>query len=230
MNLQQSRTTSLVETTLNTASGFALSLVAQWYFLVLVKGLPMTWGDNLEFAGIMTAVSIARGFAWRRLFEKLRASYRLSAFLLAVIAERQRQIEAEGFDRAHDDAHAPGELARAAAAYLYAGSVTDHRTRHALGSWRDDSEEAPVMAALVVKELWPWEREWWKPRPDDRRRDLVRGCALGVAEGEHMERRRRRRDQPRPPDDIPPPARRDLSQARFTRDGVIDPLNAEASS
>lgn len=32
-----------------------------------------------------------------------------------IAAERQRQIDAEGFDAAHDDEHTDGELANAAA-------------------------------------------------------------------------------------------------------------------
>ena len=40
----------------------------------------------------------------------------------AIAAERQRQIEAEGWTPGHDDTHDRGELARAAACYaLHAG-------------------------------------------------------------------------------------------------------------
>jgi len=35
---------------------------------------------------------------------------------------------------------------------------------------------------------WPWSRDWWKP--DSMRRDLVKACALIVAEGERVDRNR----------------------------------------
>jgi hypothetical protein len=35
-----------------------------------------------------------------------------------IAAERQRQIDAEGYDAAHDDAHDNGDIAEAALAYL----------------------------------------------------------------------------------------------------------------
>lgn len=34
--------------------------------------------------------------------------------------------------------------------------------------------------------LWPWDREWWKPK--DRRRNLVRAAALLIAEIERLDR------------------------------------------
>lgn len=186
MNLKQSRTTSFLESALNTGSGFLLSLVCQWAFLVLVLGLPMTWFGNLSFAVLMTVVSLARSYLWRRYFEARRASFTLSPFVLAVLAERQKQIEIDGYTTAHDDEHAPGEIAAAGAAYLYAGSIVDRRQREQLPFALDSGRSGGV-----VRTLWPWNHEFWKPRVDDRRRDLVKGCALGIAEGDRMERSRR---------------------------------------
>lgn len=197
MNLKQPRTTSLNESLLNTGSGFGLSLFFQWLFLVVIIGLPMTWDINLGFALVMTVVSVARGFLWRRYFESRRISFKLSPFLLAVIAERQRQIDVEGYDAAHDDDHADGECARAGAAYLFAGSIADRAHRELLP--RCDALDVRFAAdgAVTIRRLWPWDWEFWKPKADDRRRDLVRGCALGLAEGEKLERKRRlrRREQ-----------------------------------
>jgi len=37
-------------------------------------------------------------------------------------------------------------------------------------------------------ESWLWGPEWWKPSSDDPRRDLVKGCALLLAEIERIDR------------------------------------------
>lgn len=87
--------------------------------------------------------------------------------LFAIIAERDRQIRKEGFDRFHDDHHGEGELAMAAACY-------------AENSVDPDGSTNPVPA------LWPWNDSWWKP--SDRRRDLVKAGALILAEIERLDR------------------------------------------
>lgn len=51
-----------------------------------------------------------------------------------VLAERQRQVSAEGWTPEHDDKYQSGELVRAAAAY-----------------------------ALQSPDFWPWPMPWWKP-------------------------------------------------------------------
>jgi hypothetical protein len=78
-----------------------------------------------------------------------------------VVAERRRQVEAEGWTAEHDDEHTDGELVDAAACYLiYRGGHTPHR--------------------------WPWSREWWKPK--GHRRNLARAGALILAEIERIDR------------------------------------------
>lgn len=52
-----------------------------------------------------------------------------------IAAERQRQIDEEGWTPEHDDTHAQGEMASAAACYC-------------LGTLR----------------YWPWAPAWWKPK------------------------------------------------------------------
>jgi hypothetical protein len=82
-----------------------------------------------------------------------------------VMAERQRQISAEGWTPEHDDAEEPGgALAVAAACY-------------ALG--------ATFVSGSDV-DIWPWDRDWWKPR--DARSNLVRAGALILAEIERLDR------------------------------------------
>lgn len=77
-----------------------------------------------------------------------------------IAAERQRQIEAEGWTPEHDDAHRDHSLAGAAACY-------------ALGS----------------KLNWPasWDDRWWKPS-ENRRRNLVKAGALIAAEIDRLDR------------------------------------------
>ncbi|MER1063009.1 hypothetical protein AAA605_12430 [Pseudomonas aeruginosa] len=91
---------------------------------------------------------------------------------LDVQAERRRQVEAEGWTPEHDDEHADGQMAQAAGCYaLHAGGIgTD---------WPDGLQNG---AAL----FWPWDRDSWKPTTP--RRDLVKACALALAEIERLDR------------------------------------------
>jgi hypothetical protein len=166
--MKQSRLMSMLEISLSTAAGFGLSLLLQWLILPVLVGVPIALHTNLAFAGIMTVASLVRGFVLRRVFEAMHIRRPLSAFMRAVIAERFRQIEQEGWSTDHDDKHFRGELAQAGAAYLvHAGT---------------ESQTAP--------HDWPWSHHWWKPA--GYRRDLVRGVALAIAEGERFDRLRGR--------------------------------------
>lgn len=84
-----------------------------------------------------------------------------------VLAERRRQIEAEGFDANHDDMYVHGGLRRAAACYI---SSAD--------GFRSAFNRPPV--------IWPWSPEWWKPTSP--RRDLVKAASLIIAEIERIDR------------------------------------------
>jgi hypothetical protein len=81
-----------------------------------------------------------------------------------VLSERQRQIEVEGWDTQHDDEHQGGHGSLAVAAAYYAM----HGRRG------------------VGQVIWPWEKEWCKPK--DERRNLVRAGALILAEIERLDR------------------------------------------
>lgn len=83
-----------------------------------------------------------------------------------VLAERRRQIEAEGWTPEHDDQHGTGELARAAACYAIPMTTTE--------------------ALEVFRLTWPWDLRWWKHA--DRRRNLVKAGALILAEIERLDR------------------------------------------
>ena len=77
-----------------------------------------------------------------------------------IAAERERQVEVEGWTSGHDKAHRRGQLSDAAACYALAGK-------------RKDGD--PVR-------YWPWDMHYWKPTPKDRVRELVKAGALIAAE------------------------------------------------
>ena len=83
-----------------------------------------------------------------------------------VLAERQRQISAEGWTPRHDDEHGDGSMA-VAAAYYALGRIE--------GKGRVN---------------WPWDRKWCKLR--DERSNLVRAAALLLAEIERLDRAKAR--------------------------------------
>jgi hypothetical protein len=62
---------SLVEATANVAVGFGVAVLAQVAVFPLF-GLHVGFADNLMIAAIFTAISIARSYALRRVFEAIR--------------------------------------------------------------------------------------------------------------------------------------------------------------
>lgn len=95
-----------------------------------------------------------------------------------VLAERRRQIEAEGWTAEHDDTEHPnGELAEAAACYARG---TDRV------NWMVPDPEFPKKRVMSGRTMWPWDPEWWKP--SSRRHNLVKSGALILAEIERLDR------------------------------------------
>jgi len=168
--MKQSKLMSMVESVVNIAIGFGISLVAQILILPLI-GVHVTLSQNLQFALIMTAISIARSYVLRRVFEALHIRRPLSPGMQACIAERFAQIDREGFSLEHDDLeHPDGELRLAGACYImHAGTIS-----------QTEPHDFP----------WP---KWWKPQ--GYRRDLVRGIALSIAELERFDRLRSKRER-----------------------------------
>lgn len=168
--MKQSKLMSWLESLINIAVGFGISLTAQMFFLPLL-GVAIDFHQNLFFALIMTVISLLRSFVLRRIFEALHIRRPLSPFMQAVVAERFRQIEGEGWSTAHDDQeHVAGDLACAGSYYArFAGNP--------------ERSEPPGG--------WPWSDRWWKPAGF--RRDLVKGCALIIAEGDKFDRNRKRK-------------------------------------
>lgn len=165
--MKQSKLMSWVETCLNTGIGFAIAITAQILVFPLF-GFNPPLATNFYIALIFTVVSIVRGFVLRRVFEALHIRRPLSPFMAAVVAERYRQIEQEGWSAEHDDGHYTGELATAGSFYA----------RHA---GLPPGEPPPYG--------WAWSAHWWKPAGF--RRDLVKACALILAEGEKFDRARK---------------------------------------
>jgi hypothetical protein len=99
--------------------------------------------------------------------------------LQEIAAERERQIEAEGWTNQHDDSHLAGDMARAAAAYA---AMAGLRCATEDGGAVDTSQH-------TCPSGWPWSRMSWKPKTV--RRDLIRAAALIIAEIERLDRQRK---------------------------------------
>jgi hypothetical protein len=87
-----------------------------------------------------------------------------------VLAERRRQVEAEGWTAEGDDKYSEGQMAVAAGYYALASGYPHERD---IGKGKTPN-------------YWPWNREWWKPRTA--RANLVRAGALVLAEIERIDR------------------------------------------
>lgn len=103
-----------------------------------------------------------------------------------VLAERQRQMSVEGWTPKHDDEHRNGEMAQAAGCYAMfaAASDTSRSATDLPGSLATLGK--PIRGWAAWRQLWPWDRKWWKPT--SRRRDLVKAGALILAEIERLDR------------------------------------------
>ena len=88
-----------------------------------------------------------------------------------IAAERQRQVDAEGWTPEHDDEHASGEMVGAARSYA---KVAQHQAVNS-------------MPRVMPPIEWPWEEHWWKPSAD-RVRNLVKAGALIAAEIDRIQR------------------------------------------
>ena len=92
-----------------------------------------------------------------------------------ITAERQRQIDAEGWTPEHDDEHKNAEILSAAVCYSQIARGIEYG--HRLGD-----------VANAVYPSWPWDLEWLKPSPDPIR-NLVKAGALICAEIDRLQRK-----------------------------------------
>ena len=173
--MKQTRLASLLEQLGNTATGFVIALVIQRVLLPVVYGVETSFGQDLFMVAVFTVASILRGYAWRRLMEALQVRRPLSPFMSALVGERFRQGDEEGWTPEHDDtAHESGDLAWAGIAYVQAAIADPLAITYPTGR---------------PPRNWHWAPGWWKR--DGQRRDLVKGCALIAAEGDRNDRNRR---------------------------------------
>lgn len=91
-----------------------------------------------------------------------------------VLTERRRQIEKEGYDHEHDDAHPCGEIAAYATFYAMPPSARDWPAA-------ETGYGATWGEAIIPA-------EWGPPKACDRRQELVKAAALLVAEIERLDR------------------------------------------
>lgn len=92
-----------------------------------------------------------------------------------VLAERQRQITAEGYDSGRDDMATRGQLAIAAGCYAI---------------W---SGHPVLMGSFPWKRFFPWDWKYWKPSTP--RHNLIRAGALILAEIERLDRAEQAKQQ-----------------------------------
>ena len=64
----QTKLESMIESCLNVGSGFIVALLVWQFVVVPLWGFEVTMNDNIVVTGIFTAVSLIRGYIWRRVF------------------------------------------------------------------------------------------------------------------------------------------------------------------
>jgi hypothetical protein len=89
-----------------------------------------------------------------------------------IAAERQRQIEEEGWTAEHDAKHGPSTLIDGAICYAKKAESL---------AYRPTSVTFEEYQPGRVPSDWPWNPEWWKPS-DDPIRNLTKAGALIAAE------------------------------------------------
>ena len=69
--MKQSRRMSLIEAIANVVVGYGLAVLTQ--IAVFLFGLRASFGDNLALGAVFTAISLARSYVLRRVFEAVRS-------------------------------------------------------------------------------------------------------------------------------------------------------------
>jgi hypothetical protein len=95
-----------------------------------------------------------------------------------IAEERQRQIEVEGYVKEGDEKHDSNELAEAAACYVLPENLRVEKYNY-VGVYKKQM--------LGYPELWPWAKEYWKPTPKNRIRELQKAGALIAAEIDRLQ-------------------------------------------
>ena len=66
--MEQTKLESMIETSINVASGFIISLILWVLVVIPVWDLDVTMFDNIAITCLFIVVSITRGYFWRRFF------------------------------------------------------------------------------------------------------------------------------------------------------------------
>lgn len=103
-----------------------------------------------------------------------------------IAAERQRQIEIEGWTPEHDDEHDGNQLAMAAA--CYASPVPLNAKIEAPCGCREASCQHSPFGKHIWVPAWPFEAKWDKRGKHDRLRQLTISGALIAAEIDRLQR------------------------------------------
>lgn len=155
----------------------------------LSKLMPVT---ALPFEATPEMVNAALDLVWEesethgdlvcRLWRAMAAAAQdQSAAARDVLAERNRQIDAEGWTPEHDDKYSSGQLAYAASVYALCAASSD-ADRSVMDEFRTYNS-----VPFRIRNRWPWDESWLKPT--NRRRDLVKAAALILAEIERLDRK-----------------------------------------
>jgi hypothetical protein len=99
----------------------------------------------------------------------------VSPTLELIAQERHRQMTEEGWDSSHDDSHNKNQLAMAAVCYALP----------------PENRDMTIMERSLRSYFWPWLSSWWKPKPEDRVRELTKAGALIAAEIDRLLRKSR---------------------------------------
>lgn len=94
-----------------------------------------------------------------------------------IAIERKRQIAELGFDYTNDAFYANEELARAGA--WYSLPTFDRIKFESLQIKNQDKKS--------VVNIWPWDRHYYKPSPEDRIKELAKAGALIAAQIDYLQ-------------------------------------------
>lgn len=67
----QTKTQSLVESTVNTLSGFLLSWLVQITLIPWILGIKIAAGPGFVVTGVFTVISLGRSYFFRRIFNRI---------------------------------------------------------------------------------------------------------------------------------------------------------------
>lgn len=110
-----------------------------------------------------------------------------------IAAERQRQVDVEGWNNLHDDDHDSMQLSGAAGCYIANAINKAHKgdpstkKKRARFLYRYDDVWQPKIIKGGWRDGWPWSEEWDKRKKHDRLRSLVIAGALIAAEIDRLQ-------------------------------------------